>query len=253
MEENQMKKLILIAFMSAMSTAPSFANDSNPWSNEVELGFLLNRGNTHNTHFDSRFTNQFENQAWHNTASVASLVDVNRDTTTRDRIKSAEKYAFLDNLKFNLTNRDYIFTEFDAVKDKFSAFDYEFSESIGYGRKLIDTNQITWNLEGGPGARHSRTTSLDQSKLHQDSFVAHVGTNFQFALTESAAFTQQISHDYGDNVQKTKATSAIKAKVWDKVSMKLSYLIEYNAKLPATGINQNHTDTTTTLTATYVF
>lgn len=241
------KYLLLAPFIMASAHADT------PWTNEVEMGFLLNRGNNYNTHFDSRFTNKYENHAWLNKFSVASILDVSKDFDTNEKVRSAEKYSAVDNLKYKFTKKDYVYTEVDMVKDQFSAFDYEISESIGYGRKLIDSGQVNWYLEGGPGGRHSRATRVDGSRIHNDELVAHASTHFSYGLTNNSEFTQDISYDLGKNVRKTRTTSAVKAKVWDKVSLKLSYMVEYNAILPDTGTNNEHTDTTTTLTAAYVF
>jgi putative salt-induced outer membrane protein len=227
--------------------------DDTPWTNEVELGFLLNRGNTHNSHFDSRFTNKYDIARISNTFSVSSLVDLGVDSDTREKKKTAEKYSLLENVKLKFTDKDYIFGQIDGQRDKFSAFDYEVTESMGYGRKLINNDHFKWHLEAGPGGKHTRATRSDFSKTHQDELIGHAGSILSYMLSNTAELSEDITYDIGQKSQKTKSTTALKAKVFDKVSLKLSYLIEYNAKLPDTGKVQNHTDTTTALTATYMF
>lgn len=245
----KMKKIILCLLLLPMICQAS----GGPWTNEIELGFLVNRGNTHNSHFDSRYTNKYKVERWYNTFSASMLVDLGIDNKTREKQKNAEKYSLLENIRYNLTDNDFVYAEFDGQRDKFSAFDYEATESIGYGRKLINNDTIKWHIEGGPGGRHTRATKYDLSKIHEDELIGHAGTILTYFIGEQAELSENISYDIGPKNQKTKSTTALKAKVFEKVSIKLSYLVEYNKRLPDTGKKQNHADTTTTLTASYVF
>lgn len=224
-----------------------------PWQNEIELGFLLNRGNTHNTHFNSRFTNQFANDQLSNKFSIASLVNLAKDLNTLEKSKTAEKYTARDNIKFQLSENNYIYSEINGQKDKFSAFDYEVTESVGLGRKLLNTDTLKWYLEGGPGGYHNRTTHKDFSRSHQDEWIGHAGTELIYAINRHAEFSQEVTLDVGNQTQKTKSSSALKAKIFDSVALKLSYRLEYHAKLPDTGKVQKHTQSLTSVTATYSF
>ena len=42
-------------------------------------------------------------------------------------------------------------------KDRFGAFDTQFSQTVGYGRRLIDSDKHKLNGEIGAGARQSET------------------------------------------------------------------------------------------------
>lgn len=229
-----------------------FAKNS-PWSNEVELGFLLSRGNTHNTHFDSRYTNEYKSNPWQNKFSISSLVDIGVDSQLGEKQKTAERYNVLDNFKYSVSDKSFAYNEMYGQRDKFSAYDYEVYNSIGLGRKLIDNNRIRWTIEAGPGVKHTSATRSDKSKLRQNEWIGHTNTAFQYSINEHAEFDENISFDAGVNTQKATSKSSLKAKVFDKVALKLSYLVEYNVKLPDTNTNQNHSDSTTSLTASYVF
>lgn len=245
----QKKNLILVV----MALSVSFQVLAEPWSNEVELGFLLSRGNTHNTHFDSRYTNEYKAHPWQNKFSVSSLLDVGVDNELGEKQKTAERYNVLDNFRYLFTQKSFVYNELYGQRDKFSAYDYEIYNSIGLGRKLIDNSKMRWTLEAGPGVKYTTASRRDNSKLRQDEWIGHMNTVFQYAFNDLAEFDENLSFDIGPNTQKSTAKTSIKAKVFDKVALKLSYLFEYNAKLPDTDTNQNHTDTTTSLTATYVF
>ena len=167
--------------------------------------------------------------------------------------KTAEKYSINNNIKYILTNNHYIFSDLYAQKDKFSAFDYEITEAIGYGRKIFDNDIIKWHLEAGPGGRHSQSPQENLSRAHQDELILHTGSGLIFKISQNAAFSQDITYGAGKDTQNTKSTSALKATVLEKVSLKLSHRLEYNAKIPNTGKPQKHAENTTSITATYMF
>lgn len=227
--------------------------DDKKWQNEIELGFLLNRGTTNNTHFDSRYTNQYQQNKLKNKISLSSLLDISKDTSTFEKQKTAERYTLRDNLRYKFDDKNYTYFEVFGQKDQFSVFDYEITESIGLGRKLFYSDKFKWTLEAGPGGHHTRISYVNKSPKHQDELIGHAGSELVYSLTSKAEFSEDITFDIGNDVQKTRSTTALKAKILDKVSLKLSYRLDYNGKLPKTTKYQKHTENLTAVTVTYVF
>ncbi len=245
-----MKKIILTLIL--LHSTSILANNS-AWSNEIELGLMLNSGVKQNSHFDSRYTNKFSGLTFSNKFSVESLIDLSKDRLTREKNKTSERYGLKNNTKYNFSETNYLYGELEGQKDRFSAFDYEVNESLGVGKRIFNNDTLKWHLEAGPGGSHRRSTSLNGSRSHQDTIVGHLGTELAYAINQTTELSEDFGFDYGKGIQKTKSTVALKAKAFDAVSFKLSYKIEYNAKLPNTGKFQKHTENTTALTAIYMF
>ncbi len=249
-----MRTILSIFALSTLFIHPiAMADDSSsPWTNEIELGFLINRGNTHSSHFDSKFTNKYEHQRTHNTFMVSAFLDTGRDND-RGSYKTGQKISINDNLQLKFTPKVYSYIELDGQEDKFSGYDYVVQFSFGAGYRIYDNEKIKWWVESGPGGRFSRATNINNERLRYQEWILHNNTKLSWKLSEFSEFSQELSLDVGPENRKTKSTSAIKAKILKDFSIKLSYILENNSYLPDTGREQFHTDTTTTLTAVYIF
>ena len=57
---------------------------------------------------------------------------------------------------YKLESPAFLFATISYEDDKFSGYDYRITESVGYGRRVIDESDLSLDLEIGPGVRQSK-------------------------------------------------------------------------------------------------
>jgi putative salt-induced outer membrane protein len=122
------------------------------------------------------------------------------DTTT------AEKYAALAKTNYKFSESDYVFGVVKYETDRFSGYDYQASESIGYGRRVVKTEAVILDLELGAGARQSETEAGD---ANNEGIVRAAG-NISWAISPTAVFTEQLTVEAGNDATITTSVTALK-------------------------------------------
>lgn len=246
--------LILACHVSSSASGSSFEHQAHhEWLNEVELGFILNRGNTRNTHFDSKFTNQFKSHKLTNELAFSALLDLGSDITTKETTKTAQKYKVIDDAALDLTKKWFTFGKIDYTRDLFSSFDYVINESIGMGYYFVQQDNLLFSLQSGPGARHSKVTNFEDNNEFIHEFIWSNTAKFKYRFSDDLSFSQSITADVGQENTKSESLSELKAQFMKKLALKFNFLLEYNTKLPATQKEARHADTTTSVTIVYTF
>ena len=134
----------------------------------------------------------------------------------------------------------------DWRKDRFSGYEQQVSETVGYGRRLIDSGNHVLDGELGAGAKQldaaDGTSSTD--------FIATGRLNYVWTFSETAQFTQDLIVEYGSTNTYIESVSAVKTTLIGDLGLVASYTIKNNSDvLP--GIEE--TDTYTALALEYVF
>jgi putative salt-induced outer membrane protein len=101
----------------------------------------MTQGNTETQNTHARLNVLNERAAWRHEGHLEGLVSSNDDTTT------AEKYAALAKTNYKFSESDYVFGVVKYETDRFSGYDYQASESIGYGRRVVKTEAVILDLE----------------------------------------------------------------------------------------------------------
>ena len=126
--------------------SPPAEKQATPWSGKAALGYLATSGNTESSSLNSGFALAYTAGRWAHSLE-ASAIKASEDDAT-----SAEAYSVGWKTEFNMTERDFLFGRVNWRKDRFSAYEQQLSESVGYGRRLIDTGVHFLNVELGAGA-----------------------------------------------------------------------------------------------------
>lgn len=232
--------LAVAAGLIVMSPLCAQEEESGPWSGTATLGYLATDGNTENTSLNSGFGVDYESGKWlHGFAAQAINATQEGDST-------AESYIAGWKTEYSFTENNYAFLRVDWRKDRFSGYDQQLSETIGYGRRLLDTGVHVLNVEIGAGARQ-----LDVADGTSESdVIARAGLDYLWQFSETAAFTQDFIVESGDTNTFLQSISAIKATLIGDLALVASYTIRNNSDVPA-GLEK--TDTFTALSLEYGF
>jgi putative salt-induced outer membrane protein len=166
--------VISAALLAPISLMAQDAPES-PWSGKATLGYLATSGNTENTTLNTGFEVGYKTGNWGHMFKAAAIeASENEDTT-------AESYDVGWKSERNLSDKDFLFGRLSWRKDRFGGFDTQFSQTVGYGRRLIDSDEHKLNAEIGAGARQSER----QDGTKEDETVFRGGLYYKWLFSDT--------------------------------------------------------------------
>ena len=237
-----MKSRIALMFAALVFAAPVLAaeGDESPWTGKVTLGYLATSGNTENSNLNSGLEIGRKSGDWMHIATANAI------NATENELTTAEAYELGWKSEWNMSEKSFLFGRLDWRKDRFSGYDTQFSQTIGYGHRLIDTDVHKLNLEAGAGARQSDLadgTTVDET-------IFRGGMQYKWILSETAEFRQDFTVEAGDDNTYGESVTAISAKLLGNLALVASYTIKHNTDVPSP---LEKTDTYTALSLEYGF
>lgn len=211
-----------------------------PWSGKATLGYLATSGNTENSTLNTGVEVGFATGVWQHFATAAAIHAKENETTT------AEAYALGWKTERNFSDTDFVFGRLDWRKDRFSGYDSQFSQTVGYGRRVINTDKHVLNVEVGAGARQSELLS----GITESEAIFRGGAYYKWLLSETAEFRQDLTTESGSSNTYLESVTAISAKLLGDLALVASYTIKHNTDVPAL---TEKTDTYTALSLEYSF
>ncbi|MGB7405156.1 MAG: DUF481 domain-containing protein [Pacificimonas sp.] len=236
----------LVAALSAAETAEKQAALATQgfwdgWSGEGSLGGSFSTGNTEETGVSAGLALEKRGVDWEHDLSFAADYLRTDGATRRERF-----YAGYTG-RYDLSG-DFFFAFglLSFERDRFSGIDYRFTESLGAGYRLYDTDRFKWTIEGGPALRQtSFTDGTDENKVD---LLGRTDIDWQisdsFTLTERAGFV--LSRGNSSYFAKTAAT----ATVLGDLKARLSLDVLHETEPPAGRVK---TDTITRASLVYDF
>lgn len=210
------------------------------WSGEAELGLISTHGNTQTDTINAKGKVQTEKEKWRYLGQVTAL------NTSDDSGTTAERYEAKAKSDYKLSDQNYFFAQLLYENDRFSGYNYRLSESFGYGRRIVNQDNLKLDVEIGPGARQSKLDDGSSS----DEFIVHSAANLSWQLSKTSKFTQEVSVEAGDKSTLSKSLSTLTTKINGAFAMKISYQAKHASDVPP-GIVK--TDTESAITLVYSF
>jgi putative salt-induced outer membrane protein len=236
----KLRMFVMIAALLAPISLMAQDAPESPWSGKATLGYLATSGNTENTTLNSGFEVGYKAGQW------AHLLDAAAINASENEITTAEAYALGWKSERNLSDKDFLFGRLNWRKDAFGGFDTQFSQTLGYGRRLVDADKHKLNAEIGAGARQSEL----QDGTKEDETIFRGGLYYKWQFSETAAFRQDLTVEGGDENTYTESVTAISAKLLGDLALVASYTIKNNSDVP---LLTEKTDTYTALSLEYTF
>ncbi len=236
------KKITALLLLLSLGSAAYGAEeeDEGPLSGTISFGFLGTTGNTETTSLDTRASAKYVTGRWEHEASGQAF------TSSQDEATNAEFYTALWRSRWDLTERDFLFGRLNWRKDRFGAFDTQFSQTLGYGRRVFTGPVHTLNAEVGAGARQSD----DQFGVGSDETVLFGGLDYVWQFSDTAKFEQIFTIEAGDDNTFFESRSSISAQLIGALSLVGSYTIRSNSDVP---VGTEKTDTQTAISLEYAF
>ncbi|HUQ53739.1 MAG TPA: DUF481 domain-containing protein [Gammaproteobacteria bacterium] len=232
---------VLLSSIAGAALAQAPAAPPDPFVGGAALGYLSTSGNTEASSLNSllKITWDVDGPWKHNWTALAIKASSNEVTT-------AEAYAAGYKATRDFSATSYLFFSGDWREDRFSGYDRQVTEAVGYGRRLLDTPRHMLALEGGVGAKQSDL--ITGAEL--DEAIVRGALDYLLTLSENASFNQRVLIEQGDDNRYTESTSALKTRIVGNLALVLSYVIKSNSDVPV-GIEK--TDRFTALSLEYGF
>ncbi|WP_213997640.1 DUF481 domain-containing protein [Arsukibacterium sp.] len=239
-----------LAVSSALSAQDAGTDETKVWQTSAELGAITTSGNTVGTSITGKIDARQELESWSNQYIFSAFFkedekeDADGNTVTE---RSAERYLISAKGAYKLdTEHDNLFIIGSHTRDEFGAFEKYNTVAIGYGTRLYDAETQHLDVEIGPGY-FSGTRATGES---ESGFIVRGAAAYNWQISESAAFSQTLSVEYGDDNTRTIAETALTAKINGAMQMKAAFLVQNDSDVQP---DKENTDTQTSLTLVYSF
>ncbi len=199
------------------------AEEESGWSGKASLGYLATSGNTENSTLNTGVEVGFATGAWAHFATAAAI------NASENEITTTEAYELGWKSERKLTDHDFLFGRLQWRKDRFGGYATQFSQTVGYGRRLIDNKAHKLNAEVGVGARQSEL----QDTTEEDETIFRGGLYYKWKLTDTATFRQDLTTESGSTNSYSESVTAISAKLLGDLALVASYTIKHNSDVPA--------------------
>ncbi len=236
---NDLPRLALLPVL-VFATATGYAQGDEGFSGRVALGYLATSGNTKNETLSTAFDLDWTYAPWHHALTGAAVRASTSDVTT------AEAYSLDWQSDYDLTERSYLFGVVAWNDDRFSGYDQQIREVVGYGRRFIDTERHALNGEVGVGARQADL----RDGTSQDETILRLSGDYLWTISETAEFSQSLAIDTGSFNTYTETLTRLTMSILGNISLVVSYRVKNNSNVPA-GIQK--TDTFTAVALEYTF
>jgi putative salt-induced outer membrane protein len=237
-----MKLRMLVITAALLAPISLMAQDApeSPWSGKATLGYLATSGNTETSTLNTGFAVGYTSGKWEH------LFDASAVNASENNVKTAESYDANWKSERNFTDHDFMFGRLSWRKNLFSGYDTQFSQTVGYGRRLIDIDKHKLNAEVGAGARQSKL----QDGTSENDTIFRGGMYYKWLFSETAEFRQDLTVEAGDLNTYFESVTALSAKLLGDLALVASYTVKSNSDVPPT---TEKTDTYTALSLEYAF
>jgi putative salt-induced outer membrane protein len=226
-----------LAHASDMVTADDLFDDEYdemPWDLSLEIGGLFTRGGSDTDAALAKLNVAYERQKWFQTLRAEGYYTRDSGETTTERYLGNYKAAY------KLENRNYVFGELRGEHDKFSGYDYQISESVGIGRRLVATERHKLDGEIGPGLRQSKPDTEDM----ENKVVGRVAGAYRWDFAEQSFFTQGVRSFIGSDNTEVESVTALDYRLNAILGFRFSVNVKHNTDTPDGG---SSTDTITAI------
>jgi putative salt-induced outer membrane protein len=248
-----MKFLTISAIFAIGVFAMSAQAEEAIFTMDGELGFIFTSGNTETTSVNGALNLKQELEMWSNEFTFKALYK--KDTVDGIETTSADKKFVSAQGNYKLENPDHRLFGFASYEDdRFNEFDFQSTLAVGWSQKIWKDDKSSFEFSIGPGysfadrfvsdSDGNLTTESENGGLVRGAFA------YAYSLSETAKFTQTFSTEVGSNNTKSRAESAVSAKIAGGLSIKVALKLDHNSDV--TGARDN-LDTETSVNLVYTF
>jgi putative salt-induced outer membrane protein len=231
---------LLLACVYAGLVQAEDSADPGVWHGDIELGFVNTSGNTQTQTINAKAKAQVERNSWRHTAVYESLNSTDKGKTI------AERYVLNGQSDYKFSQYNYMFMMVNYEADRFSGYNYRFSEAIGYGRRIIDKSALSLDIEAGPGGRQSQLTSGGSER----ELTLRGAVKLAWVISHTSNFSEDLSTEIAQGGTITRSVTALTTQINASLATKITYTVKNTSSVPVGVVK---TDTEAAVTLVYSF
>ena len=238
----KLRSVLFVASLTLTSTlfAAEEEEADDPLEGNVKFGYLATTGNTETSSLNTSFEARYVAGAWHHEATASAI------NASENKVTTAEAYETGWKSGWDFTERDFVFGRLNWRKDRFGGFNTQFSQTVGYGRHIIDTDAHDLQGELGFGARQSE----DQLGVSTNETIGTAALRYKWRFSDTSDFSQTLRFEVGSDNTFSESVTSITARLIGALNLVASYPIRNNSEVP---IGTEKTDTRTAISLEYAF
>ena len=235
----QFYKSICVVFL-ILVVPVTYAQDEEGFSGRAGLGFLSTGGNSDTQSLNGHVDMWLNFGIWRHALNAQAIRSTTSGSTTADSLG----ISWQSNYAINET--DYVYAVVDMDEDKFSTYDRQVREAIGYGRRYLDSETHVLNVEVGAG---SRQADLRNQTSRNEGILRWSG-DYRWVISDRSEFNQVLTVEGGTENIFLESSSALSTYVRENLALVTSFSIKSNTDvLPGS----KKTDTFTAISLEYTF
>lgn len=232
--------VVLGALLCACSVAQADDEKKEGWSGNAGLGYLSASGNADNLNVNALGELYYDWEHWHHSLKALAV------GASAGGVSSAERYTMDLKTQRDFSEFDYLFGLIAYQKDRFAGVREQLSETVGYGRRLINTDVHILNAEVGVGFRQ-----IDfQDGTDDSGAIIRLGGNYRWNFSDTAHFDQSLAIEAGSDNTSTESISAVTAKLLGAMDLVVSFTVKNNSDVP---LGTTSTDRFTAISLQYAW
>ena len=210
------------------------------WDGKGQIGLYAHTGNTQDGGVAVGLNFDRDGLRWRH--DFAILADYQQE----NGVATKEKYSAAYEGDYKVTKRFYAYGVLYGEQDIFAGIQSRYSESLGVGYRLIDSQTMKFGLEGGPAAR--QTAYIGAPGF--DTLDIRLAGDFSWTFWENTTFTQAVWTYLEHRNPTLSSSTAVTTKLQKGISASASFNLTHEGAPPS---GRLPTDTTSRLTLVYSF
>ena len=226
--------LALLILFSPVLTAAEEEEES-PLNSEIELGAIYTSGNTDDENIQFRGAVNYSLDGWD------FGLDIDGFRSSKENVLAAQRVYYVSEANYNINDESFVLTRLAHDDDRFSGYEGQTDISLNYGRNLlVDREDMGLTLNIGGGYRRSTTLEDEFGEA-----MFRLAADFNWDLSDSAAFLQEFSTEAGEETSIFRARSSIETQIVENLLLRFSINLKHQTQVPA---GRKNTDTETSMT-----
>ena len=214
----------------------------------VNLGGVLNTGNTDSSSFTGGVGLNYTKSRWTNTLTIAGQYGQSDGEANAQMYSLDNKTQYSLNSNSNFNN--YVYVETDTTSNLFSSYNYTSTLTLGYGRDWVKNGKYSVSTSIAPGYNRS---SIQNSGDIEDSWAAVSTTNLLWNISPTAKITDVTKVSAFSSYWDVTSTATLNNKLNGSLSLLLSYAVTYYSEIPEGTDYEFQTNTITSVSLAYNF
>lgn len=225
--------------------SPDEESPEQEWSGKGQGGLLMTTGNSRAEVVNIGLDVNRKNLRWNHTAKLAV------SGASYNGRRSTESYLLEGLVKYDLEERQYLFSNIRYFDDKFDAFGLILSGAAGAGFRALEKEQLSWDVFAGLGyidqALEQRNNLLDED-ISGITFLGLSTYRHQLTKTAKLGFDTRLEYTPDNTLTQNEANFSVAINA--TLDLKLAYELRYNS---APEIVDKNLDTKTSVNVVYSF